>query len=48
MRLLFDEQFAESLCHRLADFHPASLPIRLLGFSGAADPCVWDLARQHG
>ena len=48
MRLLFDEQFAESLCHWLADLYQPSLHVRLLGLGGAADLRVWDLAREQG
>jgi predicted nuclease of predicted toxin-antitoxin system len=48
MRLFFDEQLSESLCQRLADLYPESLHVRLLGLGGAADPRVWDVAREHG
>ena len=47
MRLLFDEQLSEELVTKLADLFPESLHVRLLGAGGAADPSVWDLAREH-
>ena len=48
MRLLFDEQLSEELVSLLADLFPDSLHVRLLGAGGAADPVVWQLARDHG
>ena len=47
MRLLFDEQLSEELVTTLGDLFPNSLHIRLLGAGGAADPSVWQLAREH-
>lgn len=37
VRLLFDEQLSEELVQH----------VRLLGVGGAADPAVWQLAREH-
>ena len=48
MRLLFDEQLSEALVRMLADLFPESVHVRLLGAGGAADPHVWDMARDHG
>ena len=48
MRLLFDEQLSEELVPALRDLFPDSLHVRTLGRSGAADPNVWELAREHG
>ena len=47
MRLLFDEQLSEELVKTLDDLFPDSLHIRLLGAGGAADPSVWQVAREH-
>ena len=47
VRLLFDEQLSEELVKTLGDLFPDSLHIRLIGASGAADPAVWQLAREH-
>ena len=47
MRLLFDEQLSEELVKMLDDLFPDSLHIRLLGSGGAADPIVWQMAREH-
>jgi predicted nuclease of predicted toxin-antitoxin system len=46
-RLFFDEPLSEELCTALADIFPGSLHIRLLGYGGAADAVIWELARQH-
>jgi predicted nuclease of predicted toxin-antitoxin system len=46
-RLFFDEPLSEELCTTLADIFPDSLHIRLLGYGGAADAVIWELARQH-
>jgi predicted nuclease of predicted toxin-antitoxin system len=48
VRLLFDENLAETLVSALADLFPQSLHIRSLGHAGAPDAVVWELARQHG
>ena len=47
-RLLFDEPLSEKLCEAVADIFPESLHIRRLGFGGATDATVWNLAGQHG
>lgn len=47
-QLLFDEPLSEQLCDSLEDLFPGSLHVRLLGQGGAADPTVWELAREHG
>jgi len=48
VRLLFDEQLSEELVTALEDLFPDSLHVRLLGKGGAADPIIWQLAREHG
>jgi predicted nuclease of predicted toxin-antitoxin system len=48
VRLLFDEQLSEELVIALRDLFPDSLHVRLLGKGGAADPSIWQLAREHG
>lgn len=48
MRLLFDEQLSEALVTAVHDLFPDSLHVRLLGKGGAADPIIWQLAREHG
>jgi predicted nuclease of predicted toxin-antitoxin system len=48
VRLLFDEQLSEELVAAVHDLFPNSLHVRLLGNSGAADPTIWQLAREHG
>ena len=48
MRLLFDEQLAEELITAVRDLFPDSLHVRTLGKSGATDPSIWELAREHG
>ena len=47
MRLLFDEQLSEELVRLLVDVFPDCVHVRSLGAGGAADPAVWELARQH-
>lgn len=48
MRLLFDEQLSEELCDLLRDDFPDSPHVRQLGFGGASDENVWELARTNG
>jgi predicted nuclease of predicted toxin-antitoxin system len=48
VRLLFDEQLSEDLVPLLADLFPGSLHVRSLGGQGAADPIIWEMARNHG
>ena len=47
MRLLFDEQLSEELVTAVHDLFPDSLHVRLLGEGGAADPIIWQLARER-
>ena len=47
MRLLFDEQLAEELCDLVRDAFPNSLHIRLLGYGGASDDAIWQLAHEQ-
>jgi predicted nuclease of predicted toxin-antitoxin system len=47
VRLLFDEHLSEALVTALGDLFPDSLHIRLIDAGGAADPTVWQLAREH-
>jgi len=47
VRLLLDEQLSDALCGLLADDFPDSQHIRLLGFEGASDETVWELAKTH-
>lgn len=44
MRLLIDENLAESLVRALATTFPDSLHVRSLGYGGAADTTIWQLA----
>jgi hypothetical protein len=46
VRLLFDEQLSEELVKTVGDLFPDSLHIRLMDVGGAADPTVWQLARE--
>lgn len=48
MRLLLDENLSESVFPAIADLHPDSLHVRLLGAGGASDERVWQLAKEHG
>jgi len=47
VRLLFDEQLSEELVTAVGDLFPDSLHVRLLGKGGAADPIIWEVAREH-
>jgi predicted nuclease of predicted toxin-antitoxin system len=48
MKLLFDQNVSPRLVRLLSDLHPGSVHLRDLGFGAAADPAVWDLARDQG
>ena len=48
MRLQFDHHLSHKLVQRLADIFPASTQTRLLGFSTAGDPEIWQHAQQNG
>ena len=45
--LLFDENLSESLVRRLGDTYPNALHVRTLGYGGALDPVVWELAQAR-
>ena len=47
MKLLFDENLSPKLAHRLADLFPDSLHVRDIGLKAAADPFVWDYAKDN-
>ena len=47
-RLLLDDNLSERLVPLLTPRVPDSQPIRLLGFSGANDHILWELARREG
>lgn len=47
MRLLFDEQLSEALCHQLRDVFPDSLHVRPLAGPSLSDQRVWALAIEH-
>jgi len=47
MRLLIDENLSEAIVLQLASSFPGSLHVRQLGFGGATDQQVWQLAQQH-
>jgi predicted nuclease of predicted toxin-antitoxin system len=48
MKLLFDHNLSHKLVPRLADLFPASTQTRLLNFSIASDPTIWQHAKDHG
>ncbi len=45
-RLLFDENLAPSLPHRLADLYPESVHVRDVGLATADDEHIWLHARE--
>ena len=47
-RLLFDENLAPSLPHRLADLYPQSVHVRDVGLATADDEQIWLHARDRG
>ena len=47
IRLLLDENLAESLVRHLAGTYAEVLHVRGLGHGGAADAAVWELAKRH-
>lgn len=48
MKLLFDENLSHHLPRRLADSFPNSAHVRDIGLKAAADPLVWDYAKDNG
>ncbi len=48
VKLLFDHNLLPKLVRRLADLHPDSSHLFLLGMDQAADDLVWKWARQDG
>jgi len=48
MKLLFDENLSPKLVGRLVDIFMGSAHVRDLGLNRAADPLVWQYARDHG
>ncbi len=47
-RLLFDENVAPSLAHRLSDLYPGSAHVRDVGLATADDEQIWLHARDGG
>lgn len=48
MKLLFDHNLSHKLVRRLADIFPDSTQTRLLNFSTADDPIIWQHAKDNG
>ena len=48
MKLLFDENLAPGLAHRLRESFPGSSHVRLIGLERAADSEIWEYARAEG
>ena len=47
MKLLFDENLSSALPRRIADLFPNSVHVRDVGMKAAADPIVWDYAKDN-
>jgi predicted nuclease of predicted toxin-antitoxin system len=47
MKLLFDHNLSHKLVRRLADIFPDSTQTRLLDFSTASDPMIWQYAHDN-
>jgi predicted nuclease of predicted toxin-antitoxin system len=47
-RLLFDQNLAPSLPHRLADLYPGSTHVRDVGLATADDEAIWSHALEGG
>ena len=47
MKLLFDQNLAPNLVHRLADVFPGSSHVHVLGLDRASDDEVWNHARDY-
>ncbi len=47
MKLLFDQNLSFKLCQQLADLHPGSSQVRLLGLASADDLSLWQYAAAH-
>jgi predicted nuclease of predicted toxin-antitoxin system len=48
MKLLFDENLSPRLARLLEDIFPLSTHVREVGLQAAADPLVWDYAKDNG
>lgn len=48
MKLLFDQNLAPALVHRLEDLFPGSEHVHEVGLGEASDRAVWEYARDHG
>jgi predicted nuclease of predicted toxin-antitoxin system len=48
MKLLFDQNLSFKLCRQLADVHPGSAQVRILGLAEADDHAIWQYAGTHG
>ncbi|MEZ4513523.1 MAG: DUF5615 family PIN-like protein [Chloroflexota bacterium] len=46
MKLLFDQNLAPRLVHRLSDLFPGSVHVESIGLSNALDTEVWQFARN--
>ena len=47
MSFLIDENLSEALVARLVNHFPDSQHVRQLGYGGASDLSVWQIAIQH-
>jgi predicted nuclease of predicted toxin-antitoxin system len=48
MKLLFDQNLSFRLCRQLADLHPDSSQVRLVGLANGDDRTVWQYAAANG
>ena len=48
MKLLFDHNLSPKLAHRLADLHPRSTHVFLVGMDREPDSDIWEYARSNG
>ena len=47
MKLLFDQNLSPRLVQRLSDLYPDSSHVYLIGLDTAADPVIWQYARDN-
>lgn len=48
MKLLFDQNLSHRIVSRLSAEYPFSQHVRDVGLVDAADPVIWQYAKQHG
>jgi len=48
VKLLFDQNLSHRLPVLLADLHPTSSQVRLIGMEQAEDAAIWAYAKAHG